>query len=173
MGRQNPEITHRGRNPPTRFQQPAETPATTPSAPLASVPTQQSAPGDSATTVAPAPLQNYAVVDTCASEREAAVVTTGSHYRVLVGSLFATIAHRWKLEGCDDADPGFWKTMEDLRDTRPKRLRPIVPDDPGNEEQLDSFTVKLSTGRATVALPDAVTDADLVALVRAILGRKR
>ena len=72
-----------------------------------------------------------------------------------------------------DADPGFWKTMEDLRDTRPKRLRPIVPDDPGNEEQLDSFTVKLSTGRATVALPDAVTDADLVALVRAILGRKR
>ena len=85
----------------------------------------------------------------------------------------ATIAHRWKLEGCDDADPGFWKTMEDLRDTRPKRLRPIVPDDPGNEEQLDSFTVKLSTGRATVALPDAVTDADLVALVRAILGRKR
>ncbi len=83
----------------------------------------------------------------------------------------STIAHRWKLEGGDNAGAGFWETIEDLRDTRPKRLRPIAPDDPG--EQLDSFTVKLPTGRATVALPDGATDADLVVLVRAIVSRKR
>jgi|TARA_B110001454_G_scaffold171142_1_gene161792 hypothetical protein len=85
----------------------------------------------------------------------------------------STIAHRWKLEGGDDAGPGFWETMEDLRDTRPKRLRPLVPDGSGDEEPSGTFSVGLSSGRATVTLPDGVTDADLVALVRTILNRKR
>lgn len=84
----------------------------------------------------------------------------------------STIAHRWKLEGGDDAGPRFWETVEDLRDTRPKRLKHQVPDDPGNEEPSDTFSVSLSTGRATVTIPDGVTDADLVALVRTILNRK-
>lgn len=85
----------------------------------------------------------------------------------------STIAHRWKLEGGDNTGPGFWETMEDLRDTRPKRLRPLVPDDSANKEPSDTFSVDLSDGRATVTLPDGVTDADLIALTRAILNRKR
>ena len=85
----------------------------------------------------------------------------------------STIAHRWMLEGGDDAGPGFWETVEDLRDTRPKRLKHQVPDDPGDEESSGTFSVALSTGRATVTLPDDVTDADLVVLVRTIVGRKR
>jgi len=84
----------------------------------------------------------------------------------------STIANRWKLEGGDDAGPGFWETMEDLRDTRPKRLRPQAKDTSGNEEPSGTFSVGLSTGRATVTIPKGVTDADLVALVRAILNRK-
>jgi hypothetical protein len=55
----------------------------------------------------------------------------------------------------------------------PKRLRPLVPDDPEDEEPSDTFSVGLSTGRATVTIPKGVTDADLVALVRTILNRKR
>ena len=38
---------------------------------------------------------------------------------------------------------------------------------------LLTIDVGLSTGRATVTLPEGVTDADLVALVRTILNRKR
>jgi hypothetical protein len=106
------------------------------------------------------------------SEQRGHSPSTGASY-IRSWRRLATISHRWMLEGGDDAGPELWETMEDLRDTRPKRLRPIAPDDPGNEEQLDSFTVKLSTGRATVALPDDVTDADLVVLVRTIVGRKR
>ncbi len=85
----------------------------------------------------------------------------------------STIAHRWKLEGGDNAGPGFWETIEDLRDTRPKRLRPQAKDRSGDEEPANTFSVGLSTGRATVALPDGATDADLVVLVRAIVSRKR
>ena len=85
----------------------------------------------------------------------------------------STIAHRWKLEGGDNAGPGFWETIEDLRDTRPKRLRPLVQDDPEDEEPSDTFSVGLSTGRATVTIPKDATDFDLVALVRTILNRKR
>ena len=84
-----------------------------------------------------------------------------------------TIANRWKLEGGDDAGPGFWETIEDLRDTRPKRLRPLVPDGSGDEEPLGTFSVSLSTGRATVTFPEGATDADLLALVRAILNREK
>ena len=73
----------------------------------------------------------------------------------------------------DNADPGFWETIEVLRDTLPKRLRPQAKDSSGDEDPSNSFTVKLSTGRATVALPDGATDADLVVLVRAIVSRKR
>jgi hypothetical protein len=38
---------------------------------------------------------------------------------------------------------------------------------------LETFSVGLSTGRATVTLPDGVTDADLVSLVRTILNSKK
>ena len=85
----------------------------------------------------------------------------------------STIAHRWKLEGGDNAGPDFWETIEDLRDTRPKRLRPLVTDGSGDEEPSDTFSVGLSTGRATVTIPKGVTDADLVALVRTILNSKK
>lgn len=53
------------------------------------------------------------------------------------------------------------------------RLRPLVPDGSEDEEPSDTFSVGLSTGRATVTIPKGVTDADLVALVRTILNRKR
>ena len=76
----------------------------------------------------------------------------------------------WKNLG---SATGFWETIEDLRDTRPKRLRPLVPDSSEAEEPSDTFSVGLSTGRATVTLPDGVTDADLLALVRAILNREK
>jgi hypothetical protein len=122
--------------------------------------------------VAPGELDSQCRKIAAFSERRGHSPSTGASYARSWRRL-ATIAHRWKLEGGDDAGPEFWETVEDLRDTRPKRLRPIVPDDPGNQEQLDSFTVKLSTGRATVALPDGATDADLVVLVRAIVSRKR
>jgi len=85
----------------------------------------------------------------------------------------STIAHRWKFEGGDNAGPGFRETIEDLRDTRPKRLKPQVPAEARAEEPADTFSVSLSTGRATVTLPKGVTDGDLVALVRTILNRKR
>ena len=64
---------------------------------------------------------------------------------------------------------------EDLlvRESRPKRLRPLVPDGSEDEEPSVTFSVGLSTGRATVTIPKGVTDADLVALVRTILSRKR
>ena len=125
-----------------------------------------------AVSVAPEDLPAQCEAIAALSERRGHSSSTAATYARSWRRL-STIAHRWKLGGGDDADSEFWETVEDLRDTRPKRLRPIVPDDPGNEEQLDSFTVKLSTGRATVALPDDVTDADLVVLVRAIVGRKR
>jgi hypothetical protein len=106
------------------------------------------------------------------SEQRGHSPSTGASY-IRSWRRLATIAHRWKLEGGDDAGPGFWETIEDLRDTRPKRLRPLVPDGSGDEEPSNTFSVKLPTGRATVALPDGATDADLVVLVRAIVSRKR
>ena len=44
------------------------------------------------------------------------------------------------------------------------------PEDDGPSE---AFSVRLSTGRATVTLPHGATGADLAALVRAILNRKK
>ena len=82
-------------------------------------------------------------------------------------------SHRWKLEGGDNTGPGFWETIDDLRDTRPKRLKPQVLAEPGDNEPSDIFSVRLSTGRTTVTIPDGVTDADLAALVRTILNRRR
>ena len=122
--------------------------------------------------VAPAELDSQCRKIAAFSERRGHSPSTGASYARSWRRL-ATIARRWKLEGGDDAGPEFWKTMEELRDTRPKRLKHQVPDDPGDEEPSNTFSVALSTGRATVALPDDVTDADLVALVRAILNRKR
>ena len=43
----------------------------------------------------------------------------------------------------------------------------------GDEEASGTFSVGLSTGRATVTIPKGVTDADLAALVRTILNRRR
>ena len=116
------------------------------------------------------PAQCAAIV--LLSEQRGHSPSTGASYARSWRRL-STIAHRWKLEGGDNVGAGFWETIEDLRDTRPKRLKHQVPDDPGDEEPSNTFSVALSTGRATVALPDDVTDADLVALVRAILNRKR
>ena len=125
-----------------------------------------------AVSVAPADLPAQCEAIAALSEQRGHSSSTAATYTRSWRRL-STIAHRWKLEGGDNAGAGFWETIEDLRDTRPKRLKHQVPDDPGNEEQLDSFTVGLSTGRAAVALPDGITDADLVVLVRAIVGRKR
>ena len=122
--------------------------------------------------VAPGELDSQCRKIAAFSERRGHSPSTGASYARSWRRL-ATIAHRWMLEGGDDAGPGFWETVEDLRDTRPKRLKHQVPDDPGDEESSGTFSVALSTGRATVTLPDDVTDADLVVLVRTIVGRKR
>ena len=106
------------------------------------------------------------------SERRGHSAATGDSYQRSWKRL-STIAHRWVAAGGDNAASNFWDTLEDLRDLRPKRLSHQRTDSPGDLEPSNSFTVKLSTGRATVTIPDGVTDADLVVLVRAILNRKR
>ena len=67
--------------------------------------------------------------------------------------------------------------MPDRLSTEPTstadRAAGLGPDGPDDEEPSDTFSVGLSTVRATVTLPDGVTDADLVALVRTILNRKK
>ncbi len=125
-----------------------------------------------AVSVAPEDLPAQCEAITALSEQRGHSSSTAATYTRSWRRL-STIAHRWKLEGGDNTGPGFWETIEDLRDTRPKRLRPQAKDTSGNEEPSNTVSVGLSTGRATVTLPDSVTDADLVALVRTILNRKR
>ena len=122
--------------------------------------------------VAPAELDSQCRAIAAHSERRGHSAATGDSYKRSWKRL-STIAYRWVAAGGDNAASNFWDTLEDLRDLRPKRLSHQRTDSLGDSEPSDSFTVNLSTGRATVALPDGVTDADLVVLVRTIVGRKR
>lgn len=122
--------------------------------------------------VAPEEVDSQCSAIATYSERRGHSAATGDSYQRSWKRL-STIAHRWVAAGGDNAASNFWDTLEDLRDLRPKRLSHQRTDSLGDSEPSDSFTVNLSTGRATVALPDGVTDADLVVLVRTIVGRKR
>ncbi len=122
--------------------------------------------------VAPAEIDSQCTALAAYSERRGHSAATGDSYKRSWKRL-STIAYRWAAAGGDNAASNCWDTLEDLRDLRPKRLSHQRTDSPGDLERSNSFTVKLSTGRATVTIPDGVTDADLVVLVRAILNRKR
>ena len=93
----------------------------------------------------------------------------------------ATIAYQWKQAGGDQSDSTFW-TDTDLGGKRPRRLGRqgptswgwTAPDD-ATPTAPDGRTIEidLPTGPATVTLPDQVTDADLLEIVRALLDDTR
>ena len=90
----------------------------------------------------------------------------------------AEITHRWKTAGGQDPGNRFWETVDDLRDQRTRRLTAKKPTshalyaDPGREAH-DALRVDLSSGQATVTLPDNVVDEDFMVLVEAILTHRR
>ena len=90
----------------------------------------------------------------------------------------AEITCRWKTAGGEDPGNHFWETVDDLRDQRTRRLTAKKPTphalyaDPGREAH-DALRVDLSSGQATVTLPDDMADEDFMVLVEAILARRR
>ncbi len=122
--------------------------------------------------VAPEEVDSQCRAIAAYSERRGHSAATGDSYQRSWKRL-STIAQRGAAAGGDTAASACGDTLEDLRDLRPKRLSHQPTGGPGDLEPSNIFTVKLSTGRATVTLPDGATDADLVVLVRAIVSRKR
>jgi len=90
----------------------------------------------------------------------------------------AEIAYRWKTTGGEDPGNRFWDTVDDLRDQRTRRLTAKKPAshalyaDPGREAQ-DALRVDLSSGQATITLPDNMADEDFMLLVETILDHRR
>ena len=90
----------------------------------------------------------------------------------------ATIAYRWKLGGGEDPNSQFWATTPDLGDKRTRRLgktdtsswRLERPAETEPESDSETIVVELPSGRATVVLPKATTDAELAEVARAVLG---
>ena len=90
----------------------------------------------------------------------------------------AEIAHRWKTAGGEDPGNHFWETVDDLRDQRTRRLTAKKPPShalyagPGREAQ-NALRVDLSSGQATITLPDNMADEDFMVLVEALLTHRR
>jgi hypothetical protein len=90
----------------------------------------------------------------------------------------AEITYRWKTAGGQDPGGSFWESVDDLRDQRTRRLtaKKTTPHalyaDPGREAH-DALRVDLSSGQATITLPDDMADEDFMVLVEAILARRR
>lgn len=89
----------------------------------------------------------------------------------------AEVAYRWKLAGGDEAPVDFWDTVEGLRDKRTRRRTPRKkswelsgPAGPLGPAPGMTVVVELSTGTATVALPENLTEADLLKIVQAVLN---
>ena len=90
----------------------------------------------------------------------------------------AEITHRWKTAGGEDPGNHFWETGDDLRDQRTRRLTAKKPPShalyagPGREAQ-NALRVDLSSGQATITLPDDMADEDFMVLVEAVLTHRR
>jgi len=90
----------------------------------------------------------------------------------------AEITHRWKTAGGEDPGNHFWETVDDLRDPRTRRLTAkkstshALYAGPWRETQ-NALRVDLSSGQATITLPDKVADEDFMVLVEAILNHRR
>jgi hypothetical protein len=90
----------------------------------------------------------------------------------------ATIAYRWKLGGGEDPNNRFWETTPDLDDKRTRRLgktdtsswRLERPAETEPESDSETIVVELPSGRVTLVLPKATTDAELAEVARAVLG---
>ena len=90
----------------------------------------------------------------------------------------AEITCRWKTAGGQDPGNHFWETVDDLRDQRTRRLTPkkttphALYAGPGREAQ-NALRVDLSSGQATITLPDNMADEDFMVLVEALLAHRR
>jgi hypothetical protein len=90
-----------------------------------------------------------------------------------------SIAHKWKLGGGEDPNNRFWEDTPDLGDKRTRRLgrtdtnswQLARPAETQHEPDSETIVIELSSGQATVVLPTAATDAELVEVIRAVLGR--
>ncbi len=93
----------------------------------------------------------------------------------------STIALQWKEAGGDQPGSTFW-SESDLGDKRRRRLGLRQPTTWGftsaegpesNSPDLHTIDIDLPAGRATLTLPNGVTDADLLEIVRTILDDTR
>jgi hypothetical protein len=131
-----------------------------------------------AISIAPADVKEITATITESATAQGRAPRTAASYAAAWRRI-AEIACRWKTTGGEDPGSRFWDTVDDLRDQRTRRLTRKKPKTQHalyafrDRETQDTLQVDLSSGQATITLPEETTDGDIIAIVEAILAHRR